>query len=172
MKTLCSISKLNCGFERCTSKNHMLMLKTNVFISLPIQVMEMYRGKCTFGCARYNLSLRLIIYRSRESAVKMVLNKINKQPQKGIFCSRNTCHNQAPLSVAERAGPGCLCKQSTLEQLDKMLQERCSWVLPLWRLRWIPRRWTQLPMKPPVFLPAGSVLPIKYTVFSRKQIFH
>lgn len=68
----------------------------------------------------------------------MVSHETNKKLQKGMVCSWNTCHNQDPLSFVERAGHGCPCKQSALEQLDKMLQERCSWTLPLQRVRWIP----------------------------------
>lgn len=45
----------------------MLMFKTDVFVAVTIQGMDMYRRKCAFECAAYILSLRLIIYRSRES---------------------------------------------------------------------------------------------------------
>lgn len=45
----------------------MLMFRTDVFVAVPIQGTKMYRSKCAFECAGYTLSLRLIIYRSRES---------------------------------------------------------------------------------------------------------
>lgn len=67
MKTLCSILKLNCGFEIWSSQNHMLMFKTDAFVAMPIQSMKIYRSKCTFECTGYILSLRPIIYRSRAS---------------------------------------------------------------------------------------------------------
>lgn len=97
-----------------------------------------------------------------QRAVKMVLNKTNKPLQKGMVCSRNTCHNQDPLSFIERVRHGCPCKQSTLEQLDKMLKKRCRWAFPLWRVRWIPWRQTQLVLKPPLTSRLSSQLTAQY----------
>lgn len=49
------------------SEPYMFMFKSDVFVTVTIQGMEIYRSKCEFECAGYTLPLRLIIYRSRES---------------------------------------------------------------------------------------------------------
>lgn len=43
------------------------MFKTDVFVAVTIQGTKMYSSKHALECAGYTLSLKLIIYRTRES---------------------------------------------------------------------------------------------------------